>query len=85
MGRPDWNMVKDSCRRARHAGVWGADKYLHLVLTSTLAEMSGELHIPTALALPGKELSVPIVWPRDGLDVLEKRKISYPSGESNDP
>jgi len=46
--------------------------------------MSGELHIPTALPLPGKELPIPIVEPRDGLDVLGKRKISYPSGESND-
>jgi len=65
--------------------VGGADKYLHLVLTSTLPEMSGELHIPTALPLIGKELPIPIDGPRDGLDVLEKRKISYRSGKSNDP
>jgi hypothetical protein len=56
---------------ALHEGVWGADKYLHLVLTSTLAELSGELHIPTALPLRGKELPIPIVGPRDGLGVLE--------------
>jgi hypothetical protein len=53
MGRPDRNIVKDRCLRARHEGVWGADKYFYLLLTSTLAEMSSELHIPTALPLLG--------------------------------
>jgi hypothetical protein len=47
--------------------------------------MIGELHIPTALPLPGKELPIPIVGPRDGLEIFKKRKISYSSGESNDP
>jgi hypothetical protein len=56
--------------------VRGADKYLHLVLTSALVEVSGEIHTPTALPLLGKELPIPLVGSRDGLDVLEKRKIS---------
>ena len=64
--------------------MWGADKYLHLVLTSTLVEVIGELYDPTALPIPGKEQPAHIVGPRDGLDVLEKGKISYPPGESND-
>jgi len=54
--------------------VWGAGKYLHLVLISTLVEVSGELHNPTALPIPGKEQPAHIVGPRDGLDVLEKEK-----------
>lgn len=65
--------------------MWGADKYLHLILTSALVEVSGEFHNPTALPVPGKEMQIPLEGLRDGLDVLENRKISYPFGESNDP
>jgi hypothetical protein len=42
-------------------------------------EVSGQLHAPAALP-PGKRFPVPTVL---GLDVVEKRKVSYPCRESN--
>jgi len=66
MGRPDWNIVRDKVVFVHAIRVCGgADRYLHLVLTSALVEVSGEFHNPTALPIPGKELPIPIVGPRD--------------------
>jgi hypothetical protein len=55
------------------------DVYIHILLTSELLEVSGQLQAPAALP-PGKEPPVPIGyevgWTRSaGLDVMEKRKF----------
>jgi hypothetical protein len=45
-------------------------------------EVSGQLHVPVVLT-PGKATLVPNVGTRKGLDVMEKRKISFPYRKSN--